>query len=207
MIVFADSFRLNNRAQLWRSLLTSFLTEGEYMKIRNTFTKLITMTIAVVAMAVSGSIGTAEAQHVRVFDARGYYLLGITPGQTLRISAGNLSTSKEGSEQVRAQVKLYDAQGNVLALSEEVELRPGQFRTFDFNRDDLLVAGEPGTGRLQVRAGIGILKSLDGGATWPNSIPVSIEVVDNRTGKTVSSFVAFPGFTGGVFVAAGDVND
>jgi hypothetical protein len=186
MIVFADSFRLNNWAQLSRSLLTSLLTEGEEMKTRSTITKLIALTVAVAAMAVIGSIcWTTEAQHTRLIFATDQGIYGFVPGQTARFSVANLSAPEQGGGPVRAQVKLYDAQGNVLAQSEEVELRPGQFRTFDFNRDDLLVAGEPGTGRLQVRPGIGILKSRDGGSTWPNNIPASMELVDNRTGATI----------------------
>ncbi len=88
-------------------------------------------------------------------------------------------------------MKLYDAQGNLLARSQEVEVPPGQFRTFDFNRDALSAAGEPGTGRLQVRADIGIrLISLDGSKTY---FPTSMEGADNRTGGNY--------FTGSVTVS------
>src|SRR5688572_17542777 len=60
MIVFASRFRLNNRARVRRSLLTSLLTEGEDMKTRSTITKLIAITMALAAMAVAGSTWMAE---------------------------------------------------------------------------------------------------------------------------------------------------
>ena len=50
MIDFTDSFRLNNRVHLWRSLLTTLLTQGEDMKTRNTIKKLIAITMAVAAL-------------------------------------------------------------------------------------------------------------------------------------------------------------
>jgi hypothetical protein len=156
------------------------------MKIRNTITKVVTLTMVVAAMAVIGSTVTAEAQqHVRVFE--GISFAGVIPGQMLRFSVLNLNAPEQGSQPARAQVLLYDAQGNVLARSQEVELSPGQFRIFDFNRDDLSPAGDPGTGRLQVR-GVYRLFLDDGSTLTPEQFPVSMEVVDNRTGKTVLGY-------------------
>ena len=157
------------------------------MKTRITITKLIAITMAITAMAVVGSSWSAEAQHVRVFD--GITFVGFIPGETLRFSVGNLSARRRGGEPVRAQVKLYDAQGNVIARSQEVEVLPGQFHTFNFNRDDLPLAGEPGTGRLQV--GVDFQFQADAST----SFSASMETVDNRTGQTLS-FFAFPGFMG-----------
>ena len=153
------------------------------MKIRNTITKVVTLTMVVAAMAVIGSTVTAEAQHVRVFD--GISLVGVIPGQMLRFSVLNLNAPDQGSRPARAQVLLYDAQGNLLARSQEVELSPRQFRSFDFNRDDLLVAGEPGTGRLQVRTvplwGLRSRHRI--------SVSVSLETLENSTGGSFRVFV------------------
>jgi len=173
------------------------------MKVRNTVTRLITMAIAMAAMAVTGSIGTAEAQHVRVFDGGGY-LLGFIPGQTLRFSVYNPNVPERGSASARVQVRLYDEAGNVLAHSAQVELPPGQFRSIDFNGDGLPARNDPGTGRQQVHISAQFVMSDGSVRISPEHFPISVEIVDNQTGKTIS---AYPGFTGGVTVAAGDVND
>jgi hypothetical protein len=96
--------------------------------------------------------------------------LGFIPGQKLSYSFFN--PNEEGSEPVRV------------------------FHTIDFNRDDLRVAGEEGTGRLQVRAGIQVL--LMDGSVRPVKLSVSMELVDIRTGNTKGG----PYFTGSVTVSS-----
>jgi hypothetical protein len=162
------------------------------MKVRNTITKLITISM-VVAMAVAGSLamegragasGPAAPQNNLKQIALFSPPIGFIPGQTLRFSVRNPNAPARGSEPARVQVRLYDAQGNVLAQSEEKAVPAGQFRSFDFNRDDLRLAGEPATGRLQVRAGVGALVSVGGSSTWFDHAPVSMELIENSTGKT-----------------------
>lgn len=174
------------------------------MTIRNTITKLVTLTMAVAALAVIGSIWapgqaiatgrateidnsagtTAEIAlgdgSVRFFSSS----ISSVPGQTLRFSVFNPNPPEQGSGGVSGHVKIFDSYGHALAQSEEVELTPGQFRTFDFNRADLRAAGEPGTGRLQVRAEIICRFSDNPEQIPPDSFSVSMELVDNRTGQT-----------------------
>ena len=78
-------------------------------------------------------------------------LLGLARGETLRFTAFNPESTGERGEPIRMQMKLYDAQGNVIAASPEVVIPPGEFRFVDFNRDDLPITGDPNTGLLQVR--------------------------------------------------------
>ena len=49
-------------------------------------------------------------------------------------------------------VTILNADGGVIARSDEITLDPGEFHSFDFKRADLPLVGEPGTGRLQVRS-------------------------------------------------------
>lgn len=119
--------------------------------------------------------------------------IGFISGEKLRYSFFN--SNEEGSQPVRVQAYIYDSYGNLLTRSDPVELRPGQFHTFDFNRDDLRVAGEEGTGRLQVRAGIQV--ALMDGSVRPVKLSVSMERVDNRTGGTSTGTY----FTGTVTVS------
>jgi hypothetical protein len=45
----------------------------------------------------------------------------------------------------------FNTQGGVIAESAEVKIPLKEFRSFNFDRNDLHLAGEPGTGRVQVR--------------------------------------------------------
>jgi hypothetical protein len=83
-------------------------------------------------------------------------LAGLVRGQTLRLtgSNGNDPGSRGGSEPVFAMATLFDAHGNPIAESVEVEIPVGEFRSIEFDRDDLSLAGEPDTGRVQVRSQI-----------------------------------------------------
>ena len=166
------------------------------MKTRSTITKLIAITMAVAAMAVIGSSWTTEAQG-RLYVATDVGIYGFVHGETARFSVAYPSTTEEGTEPVRVQAYIYDSLGRLVSQTDPVEVRPGQFRTFDFNRDDLPLAGEEGTGRLQLR-GVIQVAFMDGSVRHVK-LPVSMEVMDNRTGQTIS-FLAFGEFRGGVYV-------
>ena len=157
------------------------------MDSRSTRNRLIIAPAVVAVLWGAAWLQPAEAQmgdgSVR-FVSRG--VLGIAPGQMLRFSVVNANPD-QGSAPVRAQVLLYDAQGNVLARSEDGELPPGQFRTFDFNRDDLSAPGDPGSGRLQVHSVIQV-SLQDGTVRAAEGFPASIELVDDSTGKTVLAY-------------------
>jgi hypothetical protein len=105
--------------------------------------------------------------------------MGFLPGQ--RLSYSFFNPNEEGSQPVRVQAYIYDS-SNRLMTQRSVELRPGQFHTFNINRDDLRLAGEEGTGLLQVRAEIQVASMDDSGR--PVKLSVSMERVDNRTGVT-----------------------
>lgn len=115
--------------------------------------------------------------------------LGLTLGQTLRFSPFNPNQRLEGHPQrqtVLVQVALRDARGNLIAHSQELALPPGEFRSIDFNRDSLHLAGEPGTGRVQVRAEVRyrFLSIVDRTQILPGNFPAALELVDNSNGST-----------------------
>jgi hypothetical protein len=118
--------------------------------------------------------------HVFTRDLRS---TGMVHGQTLRFSLLNPNDPSQasGREPVRAQVRLFDANGRQLAQSSVVAIPAGEFRSFDFNRDDLPLAGEPGTGRLQLRGKI-ILWVRDGSAR--SGFCTSVELIKTSTGET-----------------------
>jgi uncharacterized protein YcfL len=150
--------------------------------------------------AEATSTNTIAAQApppVNIVDAVAFITpVGIARGQTLRTTVANL-VKLEGREQdpveVSARVLLYDAQGVVIAQTEARTVPIDWMQTFDFNREAIPLPGEPGTGRLQVRA---VLKVRCTNVTRREAktiaekaaqlLPASLELFDNTTGQTQS---------------------
>ena len=113
--------------------------------------------------------------------------LGVVRGEMLRASVSSVA----GSETVRVSAALLDAQGRVLAQSAPVSIAPGAFRSFDFQRDALPAAGEPTTGRLQVRLSVLIEVDIarDPAAMFrvTTGLAPTLELVDSLSGKTSES--------------------
>src|SRR5262245_22232527 len=74
--------------------------------------------------------------------------IGLAPGQSLRLTL----FSPEGSP-VRAQARVHHTGGILVGLADG-SVRAGTFRSFDFHYRDIPVAGEAGTGRIQLRASV-----------------------------------------------------
>ena len=102
--------------------------------------------------------------------------VGIVSGQSLLFSARNLS-----GDPIGLRVKVYDKNGDVIAVSPEVEIPPGEFRTVRFNHDDLVMPEEPGTSRKEVRMD----PFFNFKASRLSRVLASLEVVDTRTGRTL----------------------
>ena len=114
-------------------------------------------------------------------------LVGLARGEMLRYTAFNplRTESGERNEPIQLRLKLYDADGDVIAESAEVQIPPGEFRFVDFNRDDLVVAGEPGTARTQIRT-----QALWGLRTrYRINVTTSLEIVDSTTGSSFKFFL------------------
>ena len=91
------------------------------------------------------------AQDITTTKTGATALVALAPGDTLRFTAFNPAPAGEVGEPISMQMKLYNEQGRVIATSAEVVIPRGEFRTTFFRRDELHLAGEPGTGILQVR--------------------------------------------------------
>ena len=106
--------------------------------------------------------------------------LGMGREQTMRFTLFNPPDSQR--EPLRVHVKLYDQRGNVIAESAEVAIPQGEFRSFDFNRSNIPLAGEGGTGRLQVRGTITVFEHKDINGVVRIQFPTVVEVMDSRMG-------------------------
>jgi hypothetical protein len=115
-------------------------------------------------------------------------VMGIVPGQTLRLTLSNPPSfaSEPQRRPVIGRARFFDGIGNRIAQGDQSVIPPGEFRSFDLNRDALAIPGEMGTGRLQSRASWSLIAgdtpTLQANA--PARVAASFELVDNLTGRT-----------------------
>jgi hypothetical protein len=116
----------------------------------------------------------------QIISAGKDYLIGIGPGQTLRVSALNPLAPADDREHASQifQVTAMAPDGRVIAQSDEITLAPGKFQFVDLRRANLPLADEA-DGRLQARVRV-IWKNLQ----LTTEFPSSVELVDDSTGKT-----------------------
>jgi len=126
------------------------------------------------------SVPNSSGKDILIEGSTSDYLMGIVPGQTLRVTLFNppASEAEPSGQPSSGHVKVFDGRGNLLAQSSKLAIPPGEFRSFDFDRAALHVSGEQGTNRAQVR----IKPFFDFKA---ERLVRSVELVDNNTGKTV----------------------
>jgi hypothetical protein len=109
---------------------------------------------------------------------------GMGRGQTARLTIFNTNepVKTELTRQVSlVEVMLMDARGAVIAQSDEIAILPGAFRSVDFKRDNLPVAGERAQVRAQVRYKSFYLVDRTRAVGFPSA---SIEVIDDDTGHS-----------------------
>ena len=148
----------------------------------------------------------ARAQGGRLYVATnvGVYVPA-TDQQQVRVTVGNpylaTQTDDEPEASGRYLIELRDVKGDV---EETHTIAPGTAYTYviDPRVDGVLV--DPRTNLRHVNVSFQVVVQVAEGQRAPQP-SITIEVVHARTGA-VQSFLAFPGFTGGVSVAVGDVD-
>jgi hypothetical protein len=118
-------------------------------------------------------------EHIVMFPS-----IGLAPGQKLR-----LTLFCPDGVPVRAQAQVHTSGGIQVGMGDgSVRLvRGGTFHSFDLNRSDILINGEDGTGRVQLRASCYIRvaqpwKKIDG-------LAVSMETIEITDGTSNTIFV------------------
>lgn len=168
----------------------------------NSITRLATL-----ALLVLGSVqlpvrahppalitGAAQSSHLLYQDI--FIPVGLARGQTLRYTWANLNDpdpQQRELEPLRIEVKLLAADGSVIAQTAAAAVGAGQFQSFDFNRDQINLPGEAGTGRLQARLEATVeLRRRNLVTTLSMNIgrpfADAAEVIDTLTGRTTVSF-------------------
>src|SRR5436190_6738393 len=128
------------------------------MKTRTTSSMLIALLLAFLAL------GTTKAQaNIDI-----YRPVGITFGQTARVTAANTGTTAI----IIDACKFLDSDGNVLAEFEGGFIDPGNMIAFDLNADDIIRENN----RIQIRVVIQ--------APHLRNVRLSLEVFNNADGKT-----------------------
>jgi hypothetical protein len=132
----------------------------------------------------------AFAQTATVSDAQfETSAMGFVRGQAFRATLSSVAVN----ETVKMSAALVDAQGRVVAQSPTVSIAPGTFRAIDFTRDSLGLAGEPGTGRLQVRMSIRIEvdTAREAAAMWrlASGLVPNVELISTFSGQTESGTI------------------
>jgi prepilin-type processing-associated H-X9-DG protein len=182
----------SDRLQLEASVHIS--TRERWRSIRGLTVSMETLSIrdgtsntVLVSEVLPSALRDGGRQRILAGGIAGHTLIGIAPGQTLRVTLSNPLSSAERRDTdahtgaISGHVRLLDASGAVIAESEKVDLAPDTFRSFDFPREALAFPGEPGTDRLQLR----IQPSLESTSPRPRRALASIEVIDGSTGATV----------------------
>src|SRR5205809_7118327 len=129
------------------------------MKTRTTSSMLIALLLAFLALGVTKAQAFIDI----------YRPVGITFGQTARVTAANPGTTAitiEGG-------KFLDSDGNVLAEFRGT-VEPGEMMSFDLNADDIVRESN----RIQIRV------VIEGPVAHLRDVRFSLEVFNNADGKT-----------------------
>src|SRR5437773_7396220 len=131
------------------------------MKTRTTSSMLIAILLAFVAL------GATKAQaNIDI-----YRPVGITFGQTARVTAANTGTTAI----IINGGKFLDSDGNVLAEFRGT-VEPGEMMSFDLNADDIIRESN----RIQIRV------VIEGPIPHLRDLRLSLEVFNNADGKTTN---------------------
>jgi hypothetical protein len=147
------------------------------------------------------SVTAADSCHCLVFFLGGIPAIGFVRGESIRITVSDPTTEEPDelrNEPARAQVKLFDRQGNQIAQSGEFSIPLDGFHSFEFSRESIPLSGEPSTGRLEVHPTV-ILQRLANPQLPPDTAgPVrtggsnSIELIDSNGRSEIWIDMGFP---------------
>jgi hypothetical protein len=168
---------------------------------------LVSALSLVVGLALLAPV-PAHAQRNGNLQVTQFYYGAVVPAtdqQQVRVTVGNpyFAAPNDGDPEAsgRYLIELRDVKGDV---EETHTIAPGTVFKYviDPRVDGVLI--DPRTRLWHVNVSFQVVAQVVDGQRAPQP-SITIELVHARTGE-VQSFLAFPGFAGGVSVAAGDVN-
>ena len=178
------------------------------MNTRNIFTKL-SIAIALVALAAMGAVWQIRSVHAipPPDPQRSFGMVGITPGQTMRLNVVNLTppdpNRQSPPDPCRVLLSFRNAVGEPFTnndgqpIRRVVELQAGESAFLDLNADVFAPPSTnadvaPGPARLQLRPFVRVLTPPDPNRDGfpPDPCRATMEVFDNTSGRT-SIFAGF----------------
>ncbi|MCI0390282.1 MAG: hypothetical protein MOB07_16150 [Acidobacteria bacterium] len=154
---------------------------------------MILLLIGLVAMTA----GQAYAQRQDTIEIESFSW-GMSSGQLARVSVANFAFadgSVRSRDPITVRIKLLDMEGEVIAQSDEIRIEPGKTRFWDVPREQIRLVGDPGTGRVQVRARIHapFKFTSEAGPPFPFGRPLAptVEIIDAVTGRTTALYNPF----------------
>ena len=160
--------------------------------------------LALVAVLTLLAPAPAVAQSGIIFVGTDYGVyVPATDSQVIRTTVRiktYLAPSDPSVSSGRYLLDYVDVKGEV----QQTTLEPDTAFTYLVDPQVSGVVVDPRTGLRHVKVSFRITAEVAEGERAPQP-SITIEIVDRRTGE-LASFLAFPGFTGGVYVAAEDVN-
>ena len=146
-----------------------------------------------VALLAAAFVGLASAQANAEGDQEHRQIEPVSPswgialGETVSISVVVYANRTVGTnDPIIPRIQLLDAEGEVIAESDEIQVEPGKTRSWDVPRERL-PAGEP-TGRIQVRARILVTTQA---LSRPPSLAATAELFDSATRRASVVWIKF----------------
>ena len=140
------------------------------------------MALALLALCFFQIPAQAQEQTRQITIVQDLGAVGLVPGQTLSIT---MSNPEDSGGSFQGHVKILDAGGRLVFETPEAEIAPGEFHSFEIDRADIALPGDPRTGRFQ--AAITTIRQPSARSRARiDKVPTTIELIDNATGKTTA---------------------
>ena len=141
--------------------------------------RMIILLIGLAALVAGRANAQTDQKYIELLS----HSWGFARGETARISVTLRRLANPQQPTVNARIQLLDTEERVISQSDEIRVEPGKIRFWDAPRNLISAAGEPGTGRLQLRTRILVTtSSMD---FDQESLMPTIEIIDGATGRTL----------------------
>ena len=143
------------------------------------------MALALLVLCFAQIPAQAQEQTRQITVIQDMVTVGLVPGQTLSIT---LSNPEDSGAPVSGHVRVFDSRGGLVFETPEAEIAPGEFHSFEIDRADIALPGDPRTGRFEVAARITTIRQVNLARSKAriDKLPTTIELIDNATGKTTA---------------------